>query len=64
MAKTYERKTYDIWRIFQNFGYGNGWEEVNTETTLKAGNASLREYRENQPGYPLRMRKGRERIGA
>jgi hypothetical protein len=58
---TYVRLTRDEWRVEQNFGYGygDGWEEVCVEETHAEGRARLREYRENQPEYPARLRKVR-----
>jgi hypothetical protein len=41
--------------------YGEGWEDVNTETTREDAERSLKEYRENEPQYSHRMR---ERIAS
>lgn len=38
-----------------NYGYGQGWEAVTTETTRKEGLERLREYRVNEPGVPFRL---------
>jgi len=59
---SYVRKTRDVWDIEQNFGYGDGWEVVTTETSFREARDRRREYRENQPEYPVRIRKRRERI--
>lgn len=41
--------------------YGDyGWEDVNTEETLKDARRSLREYNENEPQYPHRRIRRRE----
>jgi hypothetical protein len=59
---TYQRKTRDYWSIQQYTGAEYKWEEVNAEDTWKDAKRSLREYRENQPEYPVRARRKRERI--
>jgi len=56
----YQRKTRDYWDIEQ-FICGL-WEAVNAEETWKDARRSLKEYRENQPEYPVRARRKRERI--
>lgn len=58
----YQRKTRDYWDIQQYTGPEYGWESVNTEETWKDAKRSLREYRDNQPEYPVRARRKRERI--
>jgi hypothetical protein len=58
----YQRKTRDYWSIQQYTGQGYGWEEVNAEETWLEAKRSLCEYRENQPEYPVRARRKRERI--
>lgn len=57
----YIRKTYDEYQILQNFGYGDGWEEVSTEPTYKQANEAVKEYRQNQPEYPVKIKKVRIR---
>lgn len=59
---TYKRKTRDLFDILQYTGPAYGWEVVNTEETREDGRRSRREYRENQPEYPVKMVKRRERI--
>jgi len=56
----YQRKTQDIFVIESNYGYG--WEYTMEETTRKGGLLTLKEYRENQPEYPHRLIKKREKI--
>ena len=56
----YKRKTRDYWDIEQ-LVYGS-WEVVNAEDSWKDARRSLKEYRENQPEYPVRARRKRERI--
>lgn len=58
----YVRKTRDRFDVEVNYGYGHGYECVTSETTRGEARARLREYRENEPGFPMRMRKRRERI--
>lgn len=55
----YKRKTIDCWRFFLN--YGQGWEHEITEYSRAEMKENRKAYRENCP-YPLRIRKGRERI--
>ena len=58
----YQRKTRDLYVVQQNFGYGDGWEDVSAADTRKEARDDLRAYRENQPEYPARIVKRRERI--
>lgn len=55
------RITRDIYVIQANYGYGDGWEDVNTEEDRANGRRSLKEYRTNAPGQ-YRLIKRRERI--
>lgn len=59
---SYTRKTRDIWNIQQYTGYGYGWETVCAEDRWKDARERLREYRENQPEYPVRAKRCRERV--
>lgn len=59
---TRPRKTRDVWRIFVNYGFGHGWEHEISEYDIRSARRVLREYRDNAPQYPARMRKGREPI--
>lgn len=45
-----------MYNIEQNCGYGHGWEVVTTEESQARARMRLREYRENQPEIPCRMR--------
>jgi hypothetical protein len=56
----YQRKTYDEYDIEQQTS--EGWEVVSSEATRKAARTALREYRENQPEYPVRYTKHRVKI--
>lgn len=58
----YQRKTEDEYQIHQNCGYG--WEEVCAESTRKEARERLKEYRENQPEYPVKCVKRRIKIEA
>jgi hypothetical protein len=61
---SYQRKTQDRWEIQQNWGFGHGWEDVYSADSWKDARRTLKEYRENQPGTPVRAIKRREPIGA
>lgn len=37
-----------------------GWETVNCEATLSEAKKSVKEYRENQPEFPVRIRRERK----
>lgn len=56
------RKTEDEFRIMANYGYGEGWEEVNCETTREDGRRSLKEYRENDKTASYKLVKKRVKI--
>lgn len=58
----YTRKTRDYWSIQQYTGGQYGWEEVCAENKWLEAKIRLREYRANQPEYPVRVRLKRERI--
>lgn len=60
----YERKTRDVYAIEQYTGPLYGWEEVCCEETYRDARKTKAEYRDNQPEYPVRIRKYRERITA
>lgn len=57
---SYVRKTHDEWDIEQKTS--EGWELVSCEVTRKAARQDLRDYRENQPEYPVRIVKRRVKI--
>lgn len=57
---TYQRKTRDYWDIEQQTE--EGWEVVSSEVTRVDARRCLKDYRENQPEYPVRSIKRRERI--
>ena len=57
---TYKRKTRDYYDIEQLTE--EGWEVVSACETRKEAVQEVKEYRENQPEYPVRKKKRRERI--
>lgn len=54
---TYIRVTKDEYQIRQNCGYG--FEEVCSEDNYKEAKQRLKEYRENQPEYVVKIVKVR-----
>lgn len=60
----YVRKTSDVWNIQQYTGSEYGWETVTSETSYKEARERTKEYRENQPEYPVRIKLTREPITA
>lgn len=58
----YVRKTRDVWSIEQYTGGQYGWEEVCEEDSWREARARLKEYRANQPEYPVRAKRRREYI--
>jgi hypothetical protein len=57
-----QRKTRDVWVVQGNYGYGHGWEDVTAEETWKEIRQRVKEYRENEPGTPFRVKLTREKI--
>lgn len=60
----YKRKTRDEFDIEGDYGSGDGWEVVTCEERYKDARVALKEYRENEPGVPFRIRKHRVPIEA
>lgn len=58
----YKRKTRDVFEIQGNYGFGHGWETVTAEESYREARDCLREYRDNEPGVPFRMKTVREPI--
>lgn len=58
----YKRKTRDVWRMYVNYGYGDGWGHELDEYSVVEIRKRMEEYRENCPQYPIKVVKGRERI--
>jgi hypothetical protein len=57
----YKRKTRDVWYIYVNYGFGDGWEHETTETSREDMKVNRKAYRENC-NYPFKIKKTRERI--
>ena len=55
MTQQTQRKRYE-WNVEQYTGHECGWEVVTTEDTFREARERRREYRENQPEYPVRIR--------
>lgn len=56
----YVRKTRDEFDIEQKTC--QGWEVVYSENTAREARERRKEYRENQPEYPVRIKKRRVRL--
>lgn len=56
----YTRKTVDVFDIEQYTGRQYGWEVVTSEENRREARERIKEYRANQPEYPVRIRKHRE----
>jgi hypothetical protein len=56
---TYVRKTVDTWQMWVN--YGQGFEHELTESTYKEIRERRKEYRENCPEYPTKIKFRREK---
>mgnify|MGYP001576963620 CR=1 FL=1 len=56
----YKRKTVDTWELFGN--YGQGWETLCSGYTFAELRQNKKDYRENEPGTPLRTVWKREKI--
>ena len=54
----YVRKTHDEWHTQGN--YGCGWETVTIDENREDAEQMLRDYNENEPMYPHRIRKVRK----
>lgn len=52
-------KNYE-WQVQGRYPGPYGWEEVTAEDTRVEGLARLREYRENDPGTPYRIKRVRK----
>lgn len=60
---SYIRKTRDGWQVQGNYGYGHGYECVDTLNTYKEAKESLKVYRENELGVSFKIVKKRVKIG-
>lgn len=61
---SYQRKTADVYAIEADYGYGQGFECVNTETTRLKAKKSVQEYRQNEKGIAFRITKKRIKVEA
>lgn len=52
---TYVRKTRDEFVIQQDWGYGDGWEDIATYDDYAEAKVDKKAYLENQPGVPTRL---------
>ena len=46
-----------------DYGQGDGYEEVTAEVSFLKARDRLREYRENEPGIPFRMKRKKDEDG-
>lgn len=53
---SYTRKTKDEFHVQQYTGPEHKWESVCADETRKEARQTLKEYRENQPEYPARIK--------
>ena len=51
----YVRKTKDEYQLLCDYGYGDGWEYVLAEDTMKEARQRKKEYMENAPQYSYRI---------
>lgn len=51
----YVRKTETLYVIQGNYGYGQGWEDVDSNTDVTRARTNLALYRENEAGIPFRL---------
>lgn len=58
----YTRKTFDRWEVQQYTGAQYGWENVYSADSHRDARERCKEYRENQPEYPVRVKMMRQRI--
>ena len=58
----YTRKTRDFWAVQQYTGRPHGWEDVSAAATYMEACETWKDYRANQPAYPVRIKLRREKI--
>ena len=58
----YQRITRDIWEVQVKYDKHYGYETVCTELSLRDAVETLSSYQENEPQYPSRIIKKREKI--
>ena len=56
----YVRRTKDVWKLFVD--YGQGYEYELSEESLSEAKQRVREYRENCPQYPTKIKRCREKL--
>lgn len=52
---------YDIYYDIQG-DYGHGWETVTSEDNLKDARQTIKDYRENEPGIPFKLKRVKEKL--
>ncbi len=60
----YQRKTRDEYQVQTYTGRQYGWEEVTAEETYTEARERLKEYRENEPQHPHRIKRVRVPLAA
>lgn len=60
----YIQKTQDIWTIQGKYDRITGWEDLTSEDTYKQARQRLKEYNENESGYPHKIVRQRVKIVA
>ena len=58
----YIRKTRDEFRLYVDYGHGQGWEHEVSENTRKEIKERQKEYQANCPQYPTKWNKARVKI--
>lgn len=58
----YKRKTKDLFVIQQDYGYGDGWEDVDAHEKYIDASKAITLLRQNQQGVPARIKNKREPI--
>jgi hypothetical protein len=58
----YTRKTVDTWQLW--IYYGQGWEHELTEYSRGEARQRQKEYRDNCPQYPSKIKTKREKVTA
>ena len=48
----YKRKTYDVWELYIDYGYGDGWEYVLTEKSLPKPESAEKNMRRTPRSIP------------
>lgn len=48
----YKRKTYDVWNLVYDYGYGDGPEIITSELSRREALQRVKEYRKNEGIFP------------